>query len=186
MFGIGSTELLVILVVALIVLGPKSIPQIAKTLGKAMAEFRRVSTDFQRTLNAEVAQEEHEKRKKEAEQELFGDKNAAAPSTPSSPEQSAAKPASAMTADTTAKPAPAQAEAVSPAPPSAAEPVSITKSASVQGDTAATAQPEPAAPSADTQTDTPLSRAVAKAAAEARDIAATDAKPAASKTGESA
>lgn len=73
MFGIGSTELLVILVVALIVLGPKSIPQIAKTLGKAMGEFRRVSTEFQRTMNAEVEQEEHEKRKKEAEKEFFGD-----------------------------------------------------------------------------------------------------------------
>ena len=42
MFGIGGTELLVILVVALIVLGPKSVPQIARTLGKAMGEFRKV------------------------------------------------------------------------------------------------------------------------------------------------
>ncbi len=67
MFGIGSTELLVILVVALIVLGPKSLASISRTLGKAMGEFRRVSTDFQRTLNAEVEQEEQEKRKKEAE-----------------------------------------------------------------------------------------------------------------------
>ncbi len=71
MFGIGSTELLVILVVALVVLGPKSLPGIAKTVGKVMGEFRRVTTDFQRTMNAEVAQEEHEKRKKEAEEEFF-------------------------------------------------------------------------------------------------------------------
>ena len=41
MFGIGGTELLVILVVALIVLGPKSVPQIARTLGKAMANSAR-------------------------------------------------------------------------------------------------------------------------------------------------
>ena len=54
MFGIGGTELLVILVVALIVLGPKSVPQIARTLGKAMGEFRKVSTEFQRTLNTEI------------------------------------------------------------------------------------------------------------------------------------
>ena len=72
MFGIGGTELLVILVVALIVLGPKSVPQIARTLGKAMGEFRKVSTEFQRTLNTEIELEEHEKRKQEAEQELFG------------------------------------------------------------------------------------------------------------------
>lgn len=72
MFGIGGTELLVILVVALIVLGPKSVPQIARTLGKAMGEFRRVSTEFQRTLNTEIELDEHEKRRQEAEKELFG------------------------------------------------------------------------------------------------------------------
>lgn len=76
MFGIGGTELLVILVVALIVLGPKSVPQLARTLGKAMGEFRRVSTEFQRTLNLEAAQEEHEKRKAEAEKDLFAEKKA--------------------------------------------------------------------------------------------------------------
>ena len=58
MFGIGSTELLIILLVALIVLGPKSLAGAARSLGKAMGEFRRVSTDFQRTLNMEAAQEE--------------------------------------------------------------------------------------------------------------------------------
>lgn len=56
MFGIGSTELLVILVVALIVLGPKSLASVSRSLGKLMGEFRRVSTDFQRTLNAEAAE----------------------------------------------------------------------------------------------------------------------------------
>lgn len=62
MFGIGSTELLVILVVALIVLGPKSLATVSRSLGKAMGEFRRVSTDFQRTLNVEAAEaEEREK-----------------------------------------------------------------------------------------------------------------------------
>ena len=66
MFGIGSTELLVILVVALIVLGPKSLANVSRTLGKAMGEFRRVSTDFQRTLNAEAEEDEQKKRKKEA------------------------------------------------------------------------------------------------------------------------
>lgn len=72
MFGIGGTELLLILVVALIVLGPKSVPQISRTLGRAMGEFRRVSTEFQRTLNTELELEEHDRRKKEAEQELYG------------------------------------------------------------------------------------------------------------------
>ena len=58
MFGIGSTELLVILLVGLIVLGPKSLASLSRTLGKVVGEFRRVSTDFQRTLNAEAAAEE--------------------------------------------------------------------------------------------------------------------------------
>ncbi len=61
MFGIGSTELLVILLVALVVLGPKSLSGVSRSLGKALGEFRRVSTDFQRTLNAEVAREEEKK-----------------------------------------------------------------------------------------------------------------------------
>jgi Tat protein translocase TatB subunit len=46
MFGIGMPELLVIFVVALVVLGPKRLPELARTLGKAMAEFRRQSTDI--------------------------------------------------------------------------------------------------------------------------------------------
>lgn len=64
MFGIGSTELLVILVVALLVLGPKNLPKIAHTLGRAMGEFRRVSTEFQRTLNTEIAFEEEAEKAK--------------------------------------------------------------------------------------------------------------------------
>jgi len=71
MFGIGSSELLVILVVAFLVLGPSHLPKIARTLGKAMGEFRRVSTEFQRTLNLEVEKEEHEERKRQAEKEFF-------------------------------------------------------------------------------------------------------------------
>lgn len=68
MFGVGSAELLVILIVALLVLGPKSLSKVAQTLGRAMGEARRVSTEFQRTLNTEIAfEEEAEKAKKAAE-----------------------------------------------------------------------------------------------------------------------
>lgn len=66
MFGIGSTELLVILVVALIVLGPKSLASFSRSLGKMMGEFRRVSTDFQRTLNYEAAQQEMQQKRSES------------------------------------------------------------------------------------------------------------------------
>ncbi len=45
MFGIGVPELLVILVVALIVLGPKRLPDVAKALGRGLAEFRKATAD---------------------------------------------------------------------------------------------------------------------------------------------
>ena len=46
MFGIGMPELLLILGVALIVLGPKKLPELAKTLGKGLAEFRRATEEL--------------------------------------------------------------------------------------------------------------------------------------------
>lgn len=48
MFGIGMTELVVIFVIGLIVLGPRRLPELAKSLGRSMAEFRRASTDLRR------------------------------------------------------------------------------------------------------------------------------------------
>jgi len=54
MFGIGMTELMVILVVALIVFGPTRLPELARSLGRAMGEFRRASTDLRQTFNEAV------------------------------------------------------------------------------------------------------------------------------------
>jgi Tat protein translocase TatB subunit len=48
MFGIGMTELVVILAIGLLVLGPKRLPDLARSLGKGLAEFRRASTDLRR------------------------------------------------------------------------------------------------------------------------------------------
>lgn len=50
MFGLGMTELLVILGIALLVFGPKKLPDLATSLGKAIRQFRRATTDLQDQL----------------------------------------------------------------------------------------------------------------------------------------
>jgi TatA/E family protein of Tat protein translocase len=58
MFGtLGGPEIVLILVIALIVFGPRKLPEIGKTMGKMLAEFRKASTDFKRTIEDEVESE---------------------------------------------------------------------------------------------------------------------------------
>ncbi len=50
MFGIGMPELLLILAIALIVIGPKKLPDLAKSLGRTMREFKKATSEFKDTL----------------------------------------------------------------------------------------------------------------------------------------
>jgi TatA/E family protein of Tat protein translocase len=58
MFGLGVPELIFILLLALLIFGPKKLPEIGRTLGKGMSEFRKASTELTRSLNAELALDE--------------------------------------------------------------------------------------------------------------------------------
>src|SRR5262245_7629674 len=64
MFGtLGGPEVILILVIALIVFGPRRLPEIGKSMGKMLAEFRKASNDFKRTIEDEIEAEN----RKEAE-----------------------------------------------------------------------------------------------------------------------
>ncbi|MCF6246747.1 MAG: twin-arginine translocase TatA/TatE family subunit [Desulfobacula sp.] len=54
MFGLGMPEILLILAIALIVIGPKKLPDLAKTLGRAMGEFKRSAQDFKASIDIDT------------------------------------------------------------------------------------------------------------------------------------
>ena len=60
MLGIGMQEILIILVVALIVIGPKKLPELARTLGKGFAEFKKAADDLQETVRLDLERDKHE------------------------------------------------------------------------------------------------------------------------------
>ena len=55
--GLGTSELLLILIVALVIFGPRKLPQLSRSLGKSLANFKRASEDFKQTWEKEVARE---------------------------------------------------------------------------------------------------------------------------------
>ncbi|MCK5101071.1 MAG: twin-arginine translocase TatA/TatE family subunit [Desulfobacteraceae bacterium] len=82
MFGLGMPEILLILALALIIIGPKKLPDLAKTLGKSLGEFKNAAQDFKNSINIESSiadmdppAEKIQKNVKDANKELAKDKD---------------------------------------------------------------------------------------------------------------
>ena len=70
MFGIGLTEIIIIMGVALLVIGPDKLPELAKTLGKALAEFKKVVDGVKTSIEEEPASHAEVEEKESAKKTL--------------------------------------------------------------------------------------------------------------------
>ena len=76
MFGsIGMPELVIILVIALIIFGPRKLPELGRSLGKSIGEFKRASNELRHTLDEEIRVEEQKEQKSQDRSRAdFGDR----------------------------------------------------------------------------------------------------------------
>lgn len=81
MFGIGTGEILVILVIALLILGPKELPRVARTIGKTMRELQRTKDEIRDSIDREF--EDHVEDTKPKEQKVEEGEDVKQPKTPS-------------------------------------------------------------------------------------------------------
>lgn len=58
MFGLGMQELVIIMVIALIIFGPRKLPELGRSLGKSIGEFKRASSELRNTIEDEIRVEE--------------------------------------------------------------------------------------------------------------------------------
>jgi TatA/E family protein of Tat protein translocase len=61
-FNLGPAELIFILILALLIFGPKRLPELGRTIGKGMAEFRKASNDLKRSIESEMHEVEEAQR----------------------------------------------------------------------------------------------------------------------------
>jgi len=101
MFGtLGGPELILIFIVGLVVFGPRKLPEIGKSLGKMIGEFKRASADFQRTVEDEVETEKLRKEISSAEYPAPAPSTEAPASTPLIREAEGSVPTSTLLAST--------------------------------------------------------------------------------------
>jgi TatA/E family protein of Tat protein translocase len=67
--NLGIPELVIILVIALIVFGPRKLPELGRSLGKSIGEFRKASNDLKQTLDDEIRMEEQKEQRAKVEEE---------------------------------------------------------------------------------------------------------------------
>lgn len=72
MFGIGGPELILILAIALVVIGPKHLPDLAKALGRGIGEFRKATNELKNTIDQDGELSELSKSLSDARNEVYG------------------------------------------------------------------------------------------------------------------
>jgi sec-independent protein translocase protein TatB len=119
MFDIGASELLVIAVVAIVVVGPKELPRMLRTFGKTLGQVRRMSNDFRRQFDEALREAEREVDLQDAKKQGQG---AMKPLTDAQKELDTQMRAAAASAASKPTPASSPVPDKSDAPPHVAEP----------------------------------------------------------------